>query len=115
MRPLDKLDPMDTLRAVLQNHDDPPTVYRGKVRVSPFIQGGHYWRTNIPEDALLAQDTKGEAHFAGLQYVEDERGQSKSGYRELRGQLKLWQADGKVWLGRDAERWELVADPRGTT
>ncbi len=105
---MDDLDPMDALRTVLAETDDPPTHYRGKVRAEPFVQGGHYWRELDPEEVLRKHTTEGSAHFAGLAYVEDEHGEPKRGYRELRGDLKVWKEGGRIYLGRDAERWELV-------
>lgn len=101
-------DLQDAIRAVLADHDDPPQRYRGKVRAEPFVQGGHYWREAAPADILRQHESAGPAHFAALRYVEDERGEPKGGHRELRGALRVWREDGRIWIGRDAEKWELT-------
>lgn len=98
----------DAVRAVLAEHADPPTRYRGKVRVEPFVQGGQYWRETEPAAILRQHETAGAAHFAGIRYVEDAHGEPKEGYRELRGALRVYAEDGRVYLARDAERWELT-------
>lgn len=92
---------------VLADTTDTEHAYRGKVSIYPFAQGGKFWRASLLADAI-AQAADGSMHYASMRYHEDADGNPKEGFRELRGALTFVVENGRTFIERSGNRWEVI-------
>lgn len=105
------MTPEELRAGVLDDRPEVTSVYRGKVYLFPFAQGGEYWREADVTKLAERCKSEGPMHYASLVYIEDAEGKTKTGGRNVRGALTVSQDGDRVLLHSDAYHWHVVTTP----